>query len=68
MQIHLGYFYGSLVEWWAVVVVMHEMMVGKRPFVNPDEVSGKHVQFPLNRSWNAVSILQGVSMYFFTFI
>ena len=43
---------------------MHEMMAGKRPFVNPDEVCRKRIQFPLNLSWNAVSILQGVSIIF----
>jgi hypothetical protein len=44
---------------------MYEMMVGKRPFVNPDEVCGIHVQYPLNLSWNAVSILKGVSIIFY---
>jgi serine/threonine protein kinase len=68
MQIHLGYFFGSEVDWWVVGVVMYEMMVGKRPFVNRDEVCGKHIQYPLNLSQNAVSILQGVSIFIFTFI
>jgi hypothetical protein len=58
-EIHLGYFYGPELDWWAIWVFMHEMMVGKQPSVDPDEVCCKSVQFPLNLSWNAVSILQG---------
>jgi serine/threonine protein kinase len=64
MQMHLGYFCGPEVDWWAVGVVVHEMMVGKRPFVNPDEVCRKRVQFPLHLSSNAVSILKQVSIIF----
>jgi len=28
-EIHLGYFYGPELDWWAIWVFMHEMMVGK---------------------------------------
>jgi serine/threonine protein kinase len=68
MQIHVGHVYAPEVDRWAIGVVMHEMMAGKRPFVNPDEVCCKRIQFPLNLSWNAVCTLQGVSIIFFTFI
>jgi serine/threonine protein kinase len=64
MQIHHGYYYGPEVDWWAIGVVMYEMMVGRWPFVNLDEVCSKYVQYPSYQSWNAVSILEGVSIIF----
>jgi hypothetical protein len=64
MQIHLTLWYGPKVDWWSLGAVV----VGKQPFVDSREVCHKHVQFPLNLSSNAASILQGVSIIFFTFI
>jgi len=61
---HRGSFYAHEVDWWAIGVVMYEMMMGKRPFVDPDEVCCKRVQIPLHLPMNAVSILRGVSIIF----
>ena len=58
--------YGPEGAWWALGVVMYEMMVGKHPFESPrtssfqEKILGNPVQYAVWLSKDAVSILEGL--------
>ena len=60
--------YGASVDWWALGVLMYEMMAGQPPFEadNEDElfeaILHDEVLYPVWLSREANSILRGVSM------
>jgi serine/threonine protein kinase len=60
---------GPAVDWWAVGIVVYEMMVGEHPFKLPrtapyrDKILHNSVRYPRSLTRNAVSILQGVSLF-----
>jgi len=64
-----GLKYGPEVDWWALGIVMYQMMVGENPFKSPKELSyhAKIVHFTLVYPWSltgdAKSILEGVSIF-----
>lgn len=64
--------YGASVDWWALGVLMYEMMAGQPPFEadNEDELFDSilhdDVLYPVWLSREAVSILKG-EFYFFLF-
>ena len=61
--------YGPEVDWWALGIVMYRMMVGEHPFKSPKELSYEakilhlDVNYPSSLTGDAVSILQGVSIF-----
>jgi len=64
-----GLKYGPEVDWWALGVVMFGMMVGRLPFDLPKHLSYHEkvlqscVKYPSNLTGDAVSILEGVSIF-----
>ena len=60
---------GPAVDWWALGIVVYEMMVGENPFKFPksnpyrDKILYNRVRYPQSLTRNAVSILQGVSIF-----
>lgn len=66
--------YGATVDWWALGVLMYEMMAGQPPFEADNEddlfesILHDDVLYPVWLSKEAVSILKGVFFLFiFTF-
>ncbi len=65
----LGFGYGPEVDWWALGIVMYRMMAGHHPFSIPKEppltekILKNTVLYPPRMSWNAMSILNGVSVF-----
>lgn len=61
--------YGASVDWWALGVLMYEMMAGQPPFEadNEDELFDSilhdDVLYPVWLSREAVSILKGMLLY-----
>lgn len=59
--------YGASVDWWALGVLMYEMMAGQPPFEADNEddlfesILHEEVLYPVWLSKEAVSILKGVS-------
>ena len=64
-----GFKYGPEVDWWALGIVMYKIMVGQHPFRLPktlhyrEKILNKRVVYPWRLTWNAVSILKGVSIF-----
>ena len=64
-----GLGYGPEVDWWALGIVMFEMMAGHHPFSFPkgprlaEKILKNTVLYPRRLSWNAMSILNGVSIF-----
>ena len=60
--------YGASVDWWALGVLMYEMMAGQPPFEADNEddlfesILHDDVLYPVWLSKEAVSVLKGVSM------
>jgi len=65
----LGFKYGHAVDWWALGIVMYEMMVSVHPFMLPEtrsyceKILTKRVFYPERLTSDAVSILKGVSIF-----
>ena len=75
MQILQELDYGASVDWWALGVLMYEMMAGQPPFEADNEddlfesILHDDVLYPVWLSKEAVSVLKGVSYYiFFSFL
>merc|ERR1712212_1116872 len=64
--------YGASVDWWALGVLMYEMMAGQPPFEADNEddlfesILHDDVLYPVWLSKEAVSVLKGVSLTFIT--
>ena len=64
-----GLKYGPEVDWWAVGIVTYNMMVGQHPFRLPKrthyhvKILNNRVAYPSRLTRNAVSILEGVSIF-----
>jgi len=62
-----GFEYDGSVDWWALGVVMYDMLVGQPPFYGAhqdqlfDSIVEDQVQFPDWLSKKAVSIIKGVN-------
>ena len=61
--------YGASVDWWALGVLMYELMVGQTPFDADNEdlfeaIMHDEVLYPVWLSKEAVSILKGVCIAF----
>lgn len=62
--------YGASVDWWALGVLMYEMMAGQPPFEADNEddlfesILHDDVLYPVWLSKEAVSILRAVSVFF----
>ena len=60
--------YGASVDWWALGVLMYEMMAGQPPFEADNEddlfesILHDDVLYPVWLSKEAVSVLKGVTM------
>lgn len=63
--------YGASVDWWALGVLMYEMMAGQPPFEADNEddlfesILHDDVLYPVWLSKEAVSILKGVCVFLF---
>ena len=63
-----GFEYDGSVDWWALGVVMYDMLVGQPPFYGAhqdqlfDSIVEAQVQFPDWLSKKAVSIIKGVNI------
>jgi serine/threonine protein kinase len=61
--------YGPEVDWWALGIVMYQIMVGEHPFKSPKGLSYHakilhfNVFYPWSLTGDAVSILEGVSIF-----
>ena len=66
--------YGASVDWWALGVLMYEMMAGQPPFEADNEddlfesILHDDVLYPVWLSKEAVSVLKGVSFLFIFFL
>lgn len=61
--------YGKMVDWWAMGVLIYEMLVGQPPFDGEDEADlyatireGNPV-YPRSLTKEAMSVMKGVSLY-----
>ena len=63
--------YGASVDWWALGVLMYEMMAGQPPFEADNEddlfesILHDDVLYPVWLSKEAVSVLKGVRIFFY---
>ena len=70
MQILQELDYGASVDWWALGVLMYEMMAGQPPFEADNEddlfesILHDDVLYPVWLSKEAVSVLKGVRIIF----
>jgi len=61
--------YGAAVDWWALGIVMYEMVVGRHPFQLPsllpyrEKILKNRVVYPERLTLSAFSILEGVSIF-----
>jgi serine/threonine protein kinase len=61
--------YGPEVDWWAVGVIMYEMMVGRHPFIERGKSPKRYkpcpekVQYPEWLTSHAICILKEVSIF-----
>jgi len=57
------------VDWWVLGIVIYELMVGQHPFKLPRtssypvKILHNRVVYPQSHTWNAVSIMEGVSIF-----
>jgi protein kinase A len=64
-----GFRYGQEVDWWALGIVMYEMMADHHPFSFPkgpplvEKILKNTVLYPQRLSWSAMTILNGVSIF-----
>lgn len=64
--------YGASVDWWALGVLMYEMMAGQPPFEADNEddlfesILHDDVLYPVWLSKEAVSVLKGVSFFIYS--
>jgi serine/threonine protein kinase len=65
----LKFNYGPAVDWWALGIVMYEMMVGRhhfllpRTFPYPEKIFMNELIYPLKMSCDAVYIRREVRIY-----